>query len=49
MIDKKSRAAELEELIKKGNDNISADDAIRLPNALKQVNMKLTVDPNAPT
>jgi hypothetical protein len=48
-IDRKQRAEDLENIIKEGNDQIDASDAIRLPNALKQVNMKLTVDPNAPT
>ena len=49
MIDKKQRAEELEEIIKSGKDQIDMKDAIRLPNALKKVNMTLTVDPNAPT
>lgn len=49
-IDKKQRAEELDALIKSGKDQISATDAIRLPNAVpKGATMKLSTDPNAPT
>jgi hypothetical protein len=33
----------------KGSDNVDMSDAVRLPNALSKPQMKLTVDPNAPT
>lgn len=38
-------------LVKSGKDIIDASDAVRLPNAVKKEGgqMKLTVDPNAPT
>jgi hypothetical protein len=33
-IDRKQRAEEMEKLVKSGNDKISAQDAVRLPNAV---------------
>jgi hypothetical protein len=48
-IDRKKRQEDLKGIVESGNDLIDTKDAIRLPNALAQVSMKLTTDPNAPT